>query len=65
MVYEETIKNIKSTPFWDDNYLTQSPYLEKMKQEVRDDQNDSPTKVTDEVKGPIDGDILKAVISDD
>lgn len=34
MVHEETIKGIRSTPFWDDSYLTQSPYLEKLKQEM-------------------------------
>ena len=34
MVYEETIKNIRATPFWDDDYLTQSPYLEKLKNEI-------------------------------
>jgi hypothetical protein len=26
MVYEETIKNIRNTPFWDDTYLSASPY---------------------------------------
>ena len=71
MVYEETIKNIRGTPFWDDNYLTQSPYLEKMKQDIQDDQNDSPTKVSDEpgagkTGAGLDGnELLKAVISDD
>lgn len=49
MVYEETIKNIRSTPFWDDTYLTQSPYLEKLKQEMSQDQSNrgSPTKMSE------------------
>ena len=55
MVYEETIKNIRATPFWDDDYLTQSPYLEKMKNEIREDQNESPSKVSDEAKLEGDG----------
>lgn len=62
MVYEETIKNIRSTPFWDDNYLTQSPYLEKMKQEIKED--DSPAKA-EENKPAAEGDAANTAAEKD
>lgn len=36
-----------------------------MKQDARDDQNESPTKVSDQVKTGLDSDVLKAANADD
>ena len=49
MVFEETIRGIRGTPFWDDTYLTHSPYLEKLKQELSQDKSnkDSPSKCSE------------------
>jgi hypothetical protein len=41
MVYEDTVKNIRNTPFWDDTYLSSTPYQYNNK---TSESNNSPSK---------------------
>ena len=54
MVHEEIIKGIRSTPFWEDTYLAQSAYHDKMHEEGADKSKDKDGEDTQQ-KAPESG----------